>query len=151
MCPSSEETREAATGAGKGVWQAIFYSAIGGWILLICFFFAATNVDAINKNPFGYIVIAVFQTSLGADSVQDRDDHLDRRADLLRRLRDDVGVADDVRVQPRPCVPGLAALVEGQESRAPRNATMFIAVVCAIVASRHSRVMPRTRRLRSSH
>ena len=49
-------------GAAKGVWKAIFYSAIGGWILLLCFLFAATNVDAINKNPFGYIVIAVFQT-----------------------------------------------------------------------------------------
>ena len=55
----SEETREASVGAAKGVWKAIFYSAIGGWILLLCFLFAATNVDAINKNPFGYIVIAV--------------------------------------------------------------------------------------------
>ncbi len=39
----------AANGAAKGIWQSIFYSAIGGWILLLAFVFAATNVDVINS------------------------------------------------------------------------------------------------------
>jgi amino acid transporter len=44
----SEETKSASTAAARGLWQSIFYSAIGGWILLLAFLFAATDVDAIN-------------------------------------------------------------------------------------------------------
>jgi amino acid transporter len=32
----SEETASATQGAARGIWQSIFYSAIGGWILLLC-------------------------------------------------------------------------------------------------------------------
>ena len=39
----SEETSSAAKAAAKGIWQSIFYSAIGGWILLLCFLFAVPN------------------------------------------------------------------------------------------------------------
>jgi amino acid transporter len=44
----SEETRGASTAAAKGLWQSIFYSAVGGWILLLAFLFAATDVQAVN-------------------------------------------------------------------------------------------------------
>jgi len=44
----SEETQGASTAAAKGLWKSIFYSAVGGWILLLAFLFAATDVDAIN-------------------------------------------------------------------------------------------------------
>jgi amino acid transporter len=43
----SEETK-APRPRRRGLWQSIFYSAIGGWILLLAFLFAATDVDAIN-------------------------------------------------------------------------------------------------------
>jgi len=54
----SEETQGAANQAAKGIWQSIFYSAIGGWILLLSFLFAATKTDYINSfdptvNPYG--------------------------------------------------------------------------------------------------
>jgi amino acid transporter len=45
----SEETKEASMGAAKGIWRSIFYSVIGGYILLLCFVFAIPN-DA-NGNP----------------------------------------------------------------------------------------------------
>src|ERR687890_631751 len=32
----SEETESAAKGAAKGIWRSIIYSAIGGYILLLC-------------------------------------------------------------------------------------------------------------------
>ena len=41
----SEETKSAADGAAKGIWRSIFYSAIGGWILLLSFLFAVQDVD----------------------------------------------------------------------------------------------------------
>ena len=54
----SEETQGAADGAAKGIWRSIFYSAIGGWVLLLSFVFAATHLDYINSfdptvNPYG--------------------------------------------------------------------------------------------------
>ncbi|HTI77788.1 MAG TPA: amino acid permease, partial [Mycobacterium sp.] len=45
----SEETKSAADGAAKGIWRSIFYSAIGGWILLLSFLFAVQDVDAVTK------------------------------------------------------------------------------------------------------
>jgi amino acid transporter len=45
----SEETHSAADAAAKGIWRAIFYSAIGGWILLLSFLFAVQDVDEVTK------------------------------------------------------------------------------------------------------
>ncbi|WP_248964726.1 amino acid permease [Sphaerisporangium perillae] len=58
----SEETHGAAMSAAKGLWKSIFYSAIGGWILLLAFLFAATDVDAVNKEA-GFVG-AIFTSSL---------------------------------------------------------------------------------------
>jgi amino acid transporter len=40
----SEETHDASVSAAKGVWRAIFYSAVIGWIVLLAITFAVTNV-----------------------------------------------------------------------------------------------------------
>jgi amino acid transporter len=67
----SEETQNAATTAARGLWQSIFYSAVGGYLLLLAFVFAATNTDVINSadpavNPYGPgSVFSIFATSLG--------------------------------------------------------------------------------------
>ncbi|GAB7043254.1 MULTISPECIES: amino acid permease [Catenuloplanes] len=58
----SEETRGASTAAARGLWQSIFYSAIGGWVLLLSFLFAATDVTAINE-AYGFSG-AIFETAL---------------------------------------------------------------------------------------
>jgi amino acid transporter len=39
----SEETGSASMAAAKGIWRSIFYSAIGGYILLLCVVFAVPN------------------------------------------------------------------------------------------------------------
>jgi amino acid transporter len=67
----SEETHDAHLNAAKGIWKSIFYSAIGGYILLMAFLFAATKTDMISSfdpevNPFGGgSVIAVLYSALG--------------------------------------------------------------------------------------
>jgi amino acid transporter len=66
----SEETQGAANQAARGIWQSIFYSAIGGWILLLAFLFAAKHTDVINSfdpnvNPYGGgSIFAVLATAL---------------------------------------------------------------------------------------
>ena len=44
----SEETKGAAKAAAQGMWRSVFYSGIGGWILLLCFLFAVKNIDGIS-------------------------------------------------------------------------------------------------------
>jgi amino acid transporter len=45
----SEETSSASKAAAKGIWRSIFYSAVGGYILLLCVVFAIP--DAANGAP----------------------------------------------------------------------------------------------------
>jgi amino acid transporter len=49
----SEETQGAADSAAKGIWQSIFYSAIGGYILLLAFLFAVQDKDAVTAGGGG--------------------------------------------------------------------------------------------------
>src|SRR3954447_3118131 len=65
----SEETGSAAKAAAKGIWRSIFYSALGGYILLLCVVFAVPNVDGAPDNAgVGAGGVAyIFSTSLGKD------------------------------------------------------------------------------------
>src|ERR1700749_5073692 len=58
----SEETHGAAKAAAQGVWRSVFWSGVGGWIVLLAITFAATDVTGINKG-FGSS-LAVFSTAL---------------------------------------------------------------------------------------
>ncbi|HEY2167350.1 MAG TPA: amino acid permease [Jatrophihabitantaceae bacterium] len=50
----SEETHSAADSAAKGIWRSIFYSGIGGWILLLAFLFAVQNEGAVSSGGNGF-------------------------------------------------------------------------------------------------
>ena len=49
----SEETGGAAKAAAQGLWRSIFFSGVGGWIMLLSLLFAATHVQEIN-DAFGF-------------------------------------------------------------------------------------------------
>ena len=58
----SEETKSAAKAAAQGIWRSIFYSAIGGWILLLTFLFAVQDSDAVSAS--GGAVATIFSQAL---------------------------------------------------------------------------------------
>ena len=58
----AEETRSAGSAAAKGLWRSIFYSAVGGWVLLLSFLFAVQDADGVSKA--GGAVAAIFSQSL---------------------------------------------------------------------------------------
>jgi amino acid transporter len=60
----SEETHGAATTAAKGIWRSIFYSAIGGWVLLLAFLFAVQDPAGVTKGGGG--VALIFQQALSS-------------------------------------------------------------------------------------
>jgi amino acid transporter len=58
----SEETRSAANSAAKGIWRSIFYSGLGGWILLLSFLFAVQSESGVTKG--GGAVAVIFNQAL---------------------------------------------------------------------------------------
>ena len=60
----SEETKSAANGAAKGIWRSIFYSAVGGWILLLSFLFAVQDVDGVTEG--GGAVAVIFAQAMSS-------------------------------------------------------------------------------------
>jgi amino acid transporter len=60
----SEETKSAANAAARGIWQSIFYSAIGGWILLLSFLFAVQDSDEVSAG--GGAVVTIFNQAMGS-------------------------------------------------------------------------------------
>ena len=63
----SEETQAASRSVARGIWTSIFYSAVGGWLLLLSFLWAAKDVGFINSPDNGYgvgSVIAIFASAL---------------------------------------------------------------------------------------
>ena len=70
----SEETHQASMSAARGIWQSIFYSALGGWVLLLGFLYVATNTEMINStdpkvNPYGQgSIFAVLSSGLNNES-----------------------------------------------------------------------------------
>ena len=58
----SEETKSAANSAAKGMWRSIFYSAIGGYILLLSFLFAVQDAGKVTSGGGG--VALIFQQAL---------------------------------------------------------------------------------------
>ncbi len=60
----SEETKSAADGAAKGIWRSIFYSGIGGWILLLSFLFAVQDADEVSAG--GGAVVTIFNQAMSS-------------------------------------------------------------------------------------
>ena len=53
----SEETKSAGNAAARGIWQSIFYSGIGGWILLLSFLFAVQDEAKVTAGGGGVAII----------------------------------------------------------------------------------------------
>jgi amino acid transporter len=130
----SEETGGAAKAAAQGLWRSIFYSAIGGWILLLCFTFAATNVDFINKNTFGFPVVSIFSSAVGLAwfklimVVSTIGQFFCGGSGLTSASRMMYAFSRD------RAVPGHQLWSKVSGSRAPANATFAMAALCVLVA-----------------
>jgi amino acid transporter len=59
---TAEETRGAAKAAAQGVWRSVFWSALIGWLVLLAFLFAATDVKAVDGQA-GFVG-AIFTSAL---------------------------------------------------------------------------------------
>jgi len=135
----SEETRGAAKAAARGLWQAVFYSAIGGWILLLLFTFAAHNVDFINNvngnNPYGAgYVVGVFSSALGITAfkivmiIATIGQFFCAGSGMTSLSRMTYAFSRD------RAIPGHQMWSRVNRAHAPVNATLLGAAICIIVA-----------------
>jgi amino acid transporter len=134
----SEETKGSANAAAKGLWRSIFYSAIGGWILLLCFTFAVKNVDAVNTAAstkfLGFTVVGIFSTALGTATfkiimvISTIGQFFCGGSGLTSASRMMFAFSRD------HALPGWKLWSKVGASKAPVNATLGMATICAIVA-----------------
>jgi amino acid transporter len=69
----SEETKGAALGAARGVWRAVFWSGLIGWLVLLAITFAATDTKFINDPANGFGLgssLAIFDSALGSGAAK---------------------------------------------------------------------------------
>ena len=99
----SEETKGAHMAAARGIWKSIFYSAIGGYVLLMSFLYAATKVDVISSFECIWRRIGHRPSVNSAVNfvIQTGHDHFHRRSIVLRNCLSYIMLAHDVCIQPR--------------------------------------------------
>jgi amino acid transporter len=122
-------------GAAKGIWRSIFYSAVGGYILLLCVVFAVPNVDGqpANAEVGAGGVAYIFLESLGknwATLVL----FISASAQLFCATSCLTSASRMLFAFSRDkAVPGSQHWSKLSASRVPANAVVLVAVVAAIV------------------
>ena len=131
----SEETHAAADSAAKGIWQSIFYSAVGGWILLLALLFAVKDqqgvTDGVNNGLYGSDVI--LGQALGTSwhtiviAISAFGQLFCTTACLTSASRMTFAFSRD------GAIPGSSLWSKVTATRVPANAVMFVAVIAGLI------------------
>jgi amino acid transporter len=132
----SEETASASTAAAKGIWQSIFYSVLGGYILLLCVVFAIPDDAAGNPDNAGVGaggVAYIFVQSLGENwgafvlFISASAQFFCATSCMTSASRMTFAFSRD------GAIPGSDWLKKLTATRVPANAVMMVGIVAAIV------------------
>ena len=131
----SEETSAASDSAAKGIWRSIFYSAVGGWILLVALLFAVQDPDAvtagINVGYYGSDVI--LGQALGTDAhkiviaISAFGQLFCTTACLTSASRMTFAFSRD------GAIPGSRLWSKVNAKKVPANAVMFVTVIAGLI------------------
>ena len=132
----SEETASASTAAAKGIWQSIFYSLVGGYILLLAVVFAIPNGADGNPDNAGvgaggvaYIFNAAMGTNWGGLVL-----FISASAQFFCATSCMTSASRMTYAFSRDgAIPGSRRWSTLTPRRVPANAVMFVAVWAAIV------------------
>ncbi|WP_341927406.1 amino acid permease [Nocardioides psychrotolerans] len=132
----SEETQAASEGAAKGIWRSIFYSAIGGWLLLLAFLFAIPDDASGNPDNAGvgaggvaYIFTSALDTNVAGTVllISAVGQFFCTTACMTSASRMTFAFSRD------KAVPGSSLWAKVSSSKVPANAVMLVAVVSALI------------------
>jgi amino acid transporter len=132
----SEETSGAATSAAKGMWQSIFYSAIGGYVLLLAFTFAIPLDDKGNPDyagvglgGIGYLLDGAMGTKAAGTIL-----FISAAAQFFCATSCMTSASRMTFAFSRDgALPGSAYLRRLNASRVPANAVIVVAIISALV------------------
>ncbi len=134
----SEETASASMAAAKGIWRSIFYSVLGGYILLLAVVFAIPNGEdgaADNAGVGGGGVAYIFVQSLGSNwaafvlFVSASAQVFCATSCMTSASRMTFAFSRD------GAIPGSATWAKLTAKRVPANAVLLVAVVAALVTA----------------
>jgi len=131
----SEETASAADSAAKGIWRSIFYSVLGGYILLLCVVFAIPNTTAGQPDNAlaGLGVQPIFLSALGQNwatfvlFISASAQFFCATSCMTSASRMTFAFSRD------GAIPGSRTLQKLTPSRVPANAVMFVGVCAALL------------------
>ena len=127
----SEETTAASDAAAKGIWRSIFYSAVGGWILLLAVLFAIQDADI--DSVAGGGVAAIFVGALGTKwaafvlFISAAGQFFCTTACMTSASRMTFAFARD------GAIPGSSLWSKVSAVKVPANAVMLVGVVSALI------------------
>ncbi len=116
----AEETQDASRAAAVGMYMSVVVSVVFGFILLVAVTFAAPEHGAAQLDNSATSSRRIWAASMSQNWAEFLLFICVRRAVLLRDGLRDVGLADDVRVLPRPRRAGAPALAPGRAAIASR-------------------------------
>ncbi len=132
----SEETSTASMAAARGLWQSIFYSAIGGWILLLAFLFAipdgpdgAADNAGVGAGGVAYIFTSSLATkwAVAILFISAVGQFFCTTACMTSASRMTFAFSRD------GAIPGSRLWSKVSAARVPANAVMMVAVVSALI------------------
>jgi amino acid transporter len=132
----SEETASASKAAAKGIWRSIFYSVIGGYILLLCVVFAIPNDGSGNPDNAGVGaggVAYIFTQSMGHNwatlvlFISASAQFFCATSCMTSASRMTFAFSRD------GAIPGSETLKKLNNLKVPANSVIFVAIAAAIV------------------
>ena len=132
----SEETQAASEGAAKGIWRSIFYSAIGGWLLLLAFLFAVPDDAMGNPDNAGvggggvaYIFTSALDTNVAGTVllISAVGQFFCTTACMTSASRMTFAFSRD------KAIPGSSIWSKVNAGKVPANAVLLVAVVSALI------------------
>ena len=132
----SEETASASKAAAKGIWRSIFYSVVGGYILLLCVVFAIPNAadgSPDNAGVGGGGVAYIFVQSMGHNwatlvlFISASAQFFCATSCMTSASRMTFAFSRD------GAIPGSETLKKLNALKVPANSVMFVAIAAAIV------------------
>jgi amino acid transporter len=132
----SEETASASKAAAKGIWRSIFYSVLGGYILLLCVVFAVPNGadgNPDNAGVGGGGVAYIFSEALGTNwatfvlFISASAQFFCATSCMTSASRMTFAFSRD------GAIPGSETLKKLNNLKVPANSVIFVAIAAAIV------------------
>ena len=134
--PVGGDRRPRRTAAAKGIWRSIFYSAVGGWILLLALLFAVQDQQGVTDglNLGYYASDVILGQALGSGTAHTVVIAISAFGQLFCTTACLTSASRMTFAFSRDgAIPGSTLWSKVNAKKVPANAVMFVAVIAALI------------------